>query len=273
MDIDKFRHEEKYIIGLNNDNIEELFLKKNVKILSNINMFGDDSNYSFILGEIFSQLSESDFNRIVSEIKSIYQESDNNNIKNKLIKQWLCMSNTLILLPKSIFSYLVWEQITSNYLISIKYNNILELYKRNNYIINAKNIYLSPSIKWLATAVKYTGKRKRLDKFVLFFEIASDIFIIMPSYRENLNDFTGNDLSIPSISSEFSLGKIDFDLISALIDNNISLQALMFRIKTSKATHLENRVCSIGDYFSNYTIPVDEFADMSVFSEENNENT
>lgn len=31
MDIDKFEHKEKYIIGLNDDNIEELFLKKNVK--------------------------------------------------------------------------------------------------------------------------------------------------------------------------------------------------------------------------------------------------
>lgn len=236
-------------------------------------MFGDNSNFSFILNEIFSKLSESDFNMIINEIKSIYQEIDNYNIKSKSIKQWLCMSSTLILPSKSMFSYLAWEQITSNYLISIKYDNILELYKRNNYIIHIKNIYLSPNIKWLVTAVKYTKKQKKLDKFVLFFEIESELFIIMPNYKENLNDFTGNELLKPTISSEFLLGRVDLDLISALIDNNISLPALMFRIKTSKATPLENRVCSIGDYFSNFTIPIDEFADMSVFFEENKENT
>lgn len=271
MDTDKFKHKEKYIINLNNDNIEEILLKENVKILSNINIFGDDNNSQFILKEIFSELSDSEFNLLIDEIKAIYQEIDNFNIKSQSIKQWLCMANTLILISKSTFSYIAWEQITSNYLISMEYDSFLELYRRNNYTINIKNKYLSPNIKWLASAIKYTGKRRKLEKFLLFFEIESNLFIIMPSYKENLNDFTKNEIPIFQTSNYFSLGKIDVDLISALIDNNCSLPALMFRIKSSKAKHLENRICSIADYFCDYVIPVDEFADMSVFFGENDE--
>ncbi len=269
MDIDNFFPQQRYLISFNNENFEEFFSQKKINIVSYIGIKGNYLHLNNIFYKESFKLTYDKRELIVKEVKRLFNEENNPNVKTNSILKWLFNGDIFVLYSKNLFKNNLWKNIKSGYLISIKENNILKLFEKNNYKIKCYGISLNENCELLAVAYKIIGKRQKLDRFVFIFKTREHIICISPKYRSSLSDFYYyEDYSFEQKHGDnaFCIEKLDFTLVDEFVDNSLSLDTIVRKIEyTENANCIKNRIDYISNYFNPLIISVGESADMMEF--------
>ncbi len=271
MNIDKFKLENRYILGLSNENLEQLLNHQIITIDGFINLKGNYSNINNVIKRLLNKFPDDFFKNIAQKVYNKY----NSNFNPQIIRETIARGCSIVFTSKKYYmkteskiSFQKWHEIERPYLLSIKESNIVEIFRKNDFATIGTTKNSTPyykSIELLQNNNKRTNvifiiktNQHIICQNVIFSNNDTDMCINFPyDVEQKFNKYSSKDFKLPLY---------EFNLIDEIVDNNLSLNNLKVKIKNiNNSDFLLSRIEHISNYMSPFIIPVGELLDMQNF--------
>ncbi len=176
--------------------------------------------------------------------------------------------NTVKTLEKIENDDLIMQNVLSNQtvfatLLSIKENNIYNIYIEKGYTVNYINEYISEKLKLEAILKLY--KCNKLQELTIILKSPEHIFSLNPQPIEFIEDLFNNTI-YNRLHIQKRIPIINYEIIDEIVVNNYTLPNVDTKIMhLTKSSYLTQRISSFCNYFSPDVIPLGELLDIESY--------